>query len=185
MPTREKILHLTNELIQTKGYNGFSYADISKEIGFNKASIHYHFKSKSVLGIAYCSYKKQAFQELEQLIIKEKNGLERLKLYINAFKLCALKGQTCGAFSMIINKPSFDGELQDAVSKLAELELKIISDILHYGIESGDIKANGISIGNLAIIVNSAVKGALTLNNIPNSDAFDKVSDALIILLKK
>src|SRR5882672_12243087 len=50
--TGEQILDLAEALIQTRGYSAFSYQDISDALGIRKASIHYHFPSKTDLGIA-------------------------------------------------------------------------------------------------------------------------------------
>ena len=50
--TAEQILDLAEMLIQTRGYSAFSYQDISDSLGIRKASIHYHFASKTDLGIA-------------------------------------------------------------------------------------------------------------------------------------
>jgi TetR/AcrR family transcriptional repressor of nem operon len=48
--TAERILDLAERLIQTRGFNGFSYADIAEELGIRKASLHHHFPTKSDLG---------------------------------------------------------------------------------------------------------------------------------------
>ena len=50
--TRDQILDLAETLIQTRGYSAFSYQDIADSLGIRKASIHYHFPSKTDLGIA-------------------------------------------------------------------------------------------------------------------------------------
>ena len=47
-----QILNSAQEMIQTRGYNGFSYADVSAEVGLRKASIHYHYPSKTDLCLA-------------------------------------------------------------------------------------------------------------------------------------
>lgn len=47
--TYDDILTCARNLIIAGGYNGFSYADISKVIGIRNASIHHHFPSKSDL----------------------------------------------------------------------------------------------------------------------------------------
>src|SRR5258708_35419404 len=44
------ILDVAEQLAQTRGYNGFSYADIAAKVGVTKASLHYHFPSKAELG---------------------------------------------------------------------------------------------------------------------------------------
>ena len=46
------ILDVAERLAQTRGYNGFSYADIAAQLGVTRASLHYHFPSKAELGRA-------------------------------------------------------------------------------------------------------------------------------------
>ncbi len=48
--TAGKILDIVEELIQTRGYNAFSYQDVAARIGIRTASIHYHFPTKADLG---------------------------------------------------------------------------------------------------------------------------------------
>ena len=50
--TAEQILDLAEMLIRTRGYSAFSYQDIADDLGIRKASIHYHFPSKTDLGVA-------------------------------------------------------------------------------------------------------------------------------------
>src|SRR5512138_339735 len=48
--TSQRILDIAERLVQTRGYNGFSYADIAQELSVTKASLHYHFPAKADLG---------------------------------------------------------------------------------------------------------------------------------------
>ena len=48
----ENRLDVAEQLAQTRGYNGFSYADVAAQLGVTKASLHYHFPSKAQLGAA-------------------------------------------------------------------------------------------------------------------------------------
>jgi len=48
--TAERILDVAERLVQMRGFNGFSYADIASELGITKASLHYHYPSKAELG---------------------------------------------------------------------------------------------------------------------------------------
>lgn len=50
--TADLILDQAETLIQTRGYSAFSYHDIALALSVTKASIHYHFPSKSDLGAA-------------------------------------------------------------------------------------------------------------------------------------
>lgn len=64
MGTREHLIDLGERAIRTAGFGGFSYADLAREAGIKKASIHHHFPSKADLGLAvlerYCERLEEA-----------------------------------------------------------------------------------------------------------------------------
>jgi len=62
--TREKIIELGENLIRTKGYNAFSYQDISSELGIKNAAIHYYFPSKENLATSIVKTNIQLFEEM-------------------------------------------------------------------------------------------------------------------------
>ena len=47
--TAQHILDIAQAIVRNRGYSAFSYADIAKQVGIRKASIHYHFPSKDEL----------------------------------------------------------------------------------------------------------------------------------------
>jgi len=47
--TATRMLDSAEELVQRRGFNGFSYADVAGDLGVTKASLHYHFRSKAEL----------------------------------------------------------------------------------------------------------------------------------------
>ena len=60
--TKGKILELAAELLQSRGYKGFSYAHISEELGIKNAAVHYHFPTKADLGTAMITRFREQFQ---------------------------------------------------------------------------------------------------------------------------
>jgi TetR/AcrR family transcriptional regulator, transcriptional repressor for nem operon len=50
--TPSRILDVAERLVQERGFNGFSYADVAGELEVTKASLHYHFAGKAELGEA-------------------------------------------------------------------------------------------------------------------------------------
>jgi TetR/AcrR family transcriptional regulator, transcriptional repressor for nem operon len=50
--TAQAIADTFLELVMERGYNAVSYADLANRLGIRTASIHYHFPSKSDLGLA-------------------------------------------------------------------------------------------------------------------------------------
>jgi TetR/AcrR family transcriptional repressor of nem operon len=60
--TRDRILDLAQRLIQSRGYNAFSFHDLAKELGIRTASIHYHFPTKADLGVALLQRYRDEFR---------------------------------------------------------------------------------------------------------------------------
>ncbi|MEP3420282.1 MAG: TetR/AcrR family transcriptional regulator [Erythrobacter sp.] len=52
METRTLLLDLGEKAIRTRGFAGFSYADLARDAGIRKASIHHHFPKKADLALA-------------------------------------------------------------------------------------------------------------------------------------
>ena len=69
--TSERILDLAERLVQTRGFNGFSYADIAAEVSITKASLHYHFATKADLGRTLIERYSSAFEGALQHIMQD------------------------------------------------------------------------------------------------------------------
>lgn len=73
-------------LVQTRGYNGFSYADLSETVGIRKASVHHHFPSKGDLGRAVAErYRMQFAAALEQIDAEADTPALRLRRYADLY----------------------------------------------------------------------------------------------------
>jgi len=71
--TAERALDVAERLVQVRGFNGISYADISAELGITKASLHYHFATKADLGRALIDRYAERFAEALRLIDRERS----------------------------------------------------------------------------------------------------------------
>jgi len=84
-----RILECARSLIAAGGYNGFSYADISAEVGITKASIHHHFPKKSdLVRVLLQRYRAEAMEGLAGLSAKIANPLGRLQAYAGWWSTC-------------------------------------------------------------------------------------------------
>jgi len=100
--TAERILDTAQALAQVRGYNGFSYADISAELAITKPSIHYHFPSKAQLAEALIARYRRRFAAARQEVDAAAGVRERLvgyaRLYAEVFtdggRMCL-----CGVFA--------------------------------------------------------------------------------------
>jgi len=64
MDRKQQILEKASELLMTRSYSSFSYKDLSEALGITKASIHHHYESKEVLGLALADMYWRAWRAL-------------------------------------------------------------------------------------------------------------------------
>jgi TetR/AcrR family transcriptional repressor of nem operon len=84
--TRAAILDTAEELVQTRGFNGFSYADVSSALGVTNAALHYHFPGKAELGHALIARYAERFMGSLRAI--EEGGApppDRLRAYAELY----------------------------------------------------------------------------------------------------
>jgi len=103
METRTALLNSAEKACRSRGYNGFSYADLSKEVGIRKASIHHHFPAKADLAYAVLErYTENFFAKLEEIEANEQTAGKQLKAYVEAYRDALDGGESvclCVAFS--------------------------------------------------------------------------------------
>ncbi len=92
--TREDILSLADRLIRSKGFNAFSYADISGIMEIRNAAIHYHFPTKEDLGIQVIN------REIERMNRRKREwenlpGDEQVKKIMESFFGNSRQGMIC------------------------------------------------------------------------------------------
>lgn len=92
-PKAAEIAACAQSLLATRGYNGFSYADISETVRISKASIHFHFPSKAELvQTVLRRYREQGRQGLAALEKQVTDPLARLHAYTGYWETCIRDG---------------------------------------------------------------------------------------------
>ncbi|MGL4608946.1 MAG: TetR/AcrR family transcriptional regulator [Trueperaceae bacterium] len=92
----QRILETARTFVQTKGFNGFSYADISEAVGIKKACIHYHFPSKTDLSRELVRQYRKVFKAgLAQHETKTKDLRKLLEAYFAFHQGLADQNKLC------------------------------------------------------------------------------------------
>ena len=138
MDTKLQILDSAERTVRERGFDAFSYADVAKDVGIRKASIHYHFPAKTDLGLALIQrYRASLFDRLFEIAARHERAGDRLAAYLEVYRDALSGGDTlclCVAFS--ISRESLDAptlrELnrfhRDSVAWLTELFTKAKED---------------------------------------------------------
>jgi len=97
--TATRILDEAERLTQTRGFNGYSYADIAAVVGTTKAALHYHFPSKVDLGNALIArYAERFFAALDAIDASDASDAaasERLRRYIRLYADVLSRDRIC------------------------------------------------------------------------------------------
>lgn len=84
--TAGRILDSAERLVQVRGFNGFSYADVAGELGITKASLHYHFAGKAELGEALIvRYARRFAEALESIDGRLDEPAAKLSAYADLY----------------------------------------------------------------------------------------------------
>jgi len=140
--TAGQIVDEARNLIMTRGYNGFSYADIAAAIGIRKASIHHHFPGKSDLAQAVVEHSRMLIRaQVDQLAAAEPDAREQLNAYSAYWERCILDNSApfCVAAMLAAELPSLPEDLAGAVRMhFAELT-SWLSQLLALGVRQGSV----------------------------------------------
>lgn len=84
--TAASVLDVAERLVQVRGFNGFSYADVAAELRLSKAALHYHFAGKAELGEALLRRYSQRFAAaLEAIDAEPLDTPGKLGAYANLY----------------------------------------------------------------------------------------------------
>ena len=140
---REEILRVAQSLIIAGGYNAFSYADISKVVGIQKASIHHHFRSKVDLVVAAVEEQRAAIQaQIKALEGGTTDAMGQLLAYVDYWKRC-IEDQSapfCLAGVLAVELPRLPPKVGIAVQGHFNDLGMWLKRVMTLGIDQGTIK---------------------------------------------
>jgi TetR/AcrR family transcriptional repressor of nem operon len=181
--TRKRILDIAEELILTRGYNGFSYQDISEMLGIRKASIHYHYPLKEDLVERYIRKQIVLFKMWSRQV-QAKNNIEKLHLFSRMYFDLSKHGiKICPIGMLSAEFPVLPEKIQKRVRELMETEIEWLECTIKSGIHEG-VFSQHINIHRTALIIMTTVSGMLKMLRIhKNPNEMKGVVQELITFL--
>lgn len=159
--TAERILDVAEALAQTRGYNGFSYADIAAEIGVTKASLHYHFPSKATLGLALVTrYSARFFAALDEIAASAMPAPQKLRAYADLYESVLVRDRLCLCGMFAAEIATLPAPVQQAVRDFFDTNERWVTTIFAEGGQSGVLVFNGQPV-DAARALAAALDGAM------------------------
>jgi TetR/AcrR family transcriptional regulator, transcriptional repressor for nem operon len=159
--TRSRILDVAEQLVQTRGFNGFSYADISAELGITKASLHYHFATKAELGRTLVARYTDAFgAALERIATTFGDAPARLRAYVELYSSVLREERLCLCGMVAAEYATLPVPMQEALRVFFELNERWLTQLLEAGQRAGTL-APRTSAAEAARMLVGALEGAM------------------------
>jgi TetR/AcrR family transcriptional repressor of nem operon len=175
-PTADKVLDIAEALVQTRGYNAFSYADVSKAVGIRKASLHHHYPTKADLGLALVGRYRAAFlSALNTIEAKSAGTAKRLERYTELYASVLRKGRMCMCGMLAADVATLPRPMRESIAEFFGENEKWLARILAEGRKRGEIDFEGTPASMASFFVSSLEGAMLVARGSGNLDPFDDV----------
>lgn len=178
--TRELIMDRAAHLLMSRGFNGFSYRDISSHLGVKNAAIHYHFPAKTDLAMALVEeYRKILRTGTAEFMAYGGSALQQLEGFFTfSAKQCHVDRCICpfGAFSIDYNELPED--LREATHSFMDETIKWLTQVMEVGRTEGEFSFSGDARAK-ALTILAGMQGARQMARIHGIEILDDVVSQL------
>jgi TetR/AcrR family transcriptional repressor of nem operon len=159
--TAEKILDIAERLVQVRGFNGFSYADVATELGVTKAALHYHFSGKAELGEALIvRYATRFAAALAAIDTQTTDAAAKLGAYANLYLDVVRDERMCLCGMLAAEYQTLPAPMGEAVTCFFDDNEAWLARMLQQGRDDGTLHFVG-STHDTARMVISSLEGAM------------------------
>jgi TetR/AcrR family transcriptional regulator, transcriptional repressor for nem operon len=159
--TATQILDVAERLVQVRGFNGFSYADVAAELKITKAALHYHFAGKAELGEALVARYAARFAEaLNGVEARTSDASARLDAYADLYLDVLREQRMCLCGMMAAEYQTLPTPMQDAVVRFFDENERWLIRVLEKGRKEGIFTFVGPPRETARMIV-SGLEGAM------------------------
>ena len=161
--TFERTLDIAERLVQTRGFNNFSYADIATELGITKASLHYHFPGKAELGQALLARYAERFSgALARIDADVPDAPLKLKAYARLYADVLRGKRMCMCGILAAEYQTLPEPMRAAVIQFFDDNQRWLADVLEQGQADGSLSFKA-STDETAQRILSTLEGAMLI----------------------
>lgn len=175
--TREKILASADRLLRSRGFNGFSYQDISRPLGIRNAAVHYHFATKADLAVAIIEKFRGILRDRTAAFMAgHGDPVAQLEGFISfSTTECCAEHTMCPVGALSSDYYSLPEPIRDAGQKLLDELLAWMTRVCAMGREQGKFQFDGDPAAKAQQIV-ATLQGARQLARFRGAQAMQDVA---------
>lgn len=162
--TKETVLEVARELVQTRGFNAFSFRDLAERVRIKTASVHYYFPTKGELCRALIARQRQdVAAALGRIDADERNALRKLECYVAVFRSTLETGNRMCLCGMLASDfTTLEPEVVDDLRRSFEDHEVWLKRVLTEGKKSGTLQFTGNALSEARLLV-SSLEGAMLI----------------------
>jgi len=169
--TAERALDISERLVQVRGFNGFSYADIAAELGVTKAALHYHFSGKAELGEALIDrYTSRFVAALDAIDAQPLDAPGKLAAYADIYLGVLRRHRMCLCGMLAAEYQTLPAAMQRAVVHFFDVNEAWLERVLDEGQRAGTLRHRG-SARAAAQVVLGTLEGAMLVARLHDDPA--------------
>jgi TetR/AcrR family transcriptional regulator, transcriptional repressor for nem operon len=178
-PTR--ILDVAERLVQARGFNGFSYADVAEALGISKAALHYHFPGKAELGEALIERYAARFAEaLVAVDATVHDAHAKLRAYARLYADVFQDERMCLCGMLAADYATLPDPMRRRVVQFFDDNETWLARVLDEGREAGTLRFTGSAKEVARTIVGGLEGGMLVARPYGDAARFRTIADLLI-----
>jgi TetR/AcrR family transcriptional repressor of nem operon len=159
--TAERILDVAERLVQLRGFNAFSYADVANELGVTKPSVHDHFPGKGELGEALIKrYAGRFGDALAAIDAADTDIHAKLAAYAELYASVLKDERMCLCGMLAADYATLPAPMRDAVVRFFDLNEAWLGRVLEDGRGQGAVQFSGSARTEARLII-GALEGAM------------------------
>jgi TetR/AcrR family transcriptional repressor of nem operon len=159
--TATQILDVAERLVQVRGFNGFSYADVAAELKVTKAALHYHFAGKAELGEALVTrYAARFADALGTVEAQSADAPARLEAYAGLYLEVLRERRMCLCGMMAAEYETLPAPMKRAIVRFFDDNETWLTGVLAQGRKDGTLQFTGPP-GQTARTIVSCLEGAM------------------------
>ena len=181
MEMRDKILASAQRLLQQRGFNGFSYADIANEVGIRKASLHHHFPSKADLGATLIEqYSTNVNNALATISGSPLPANEKLAAYVNFYRGSLEAERMCLGGMLATEVQTLDAIMLPGLKHFFTRILEWLTVVIMEGASQQLFTLSGSATDHARILLSTLQGALLVARATGDREAFEQTTALLI-----